>query len=48
MDNEITVLMDGGLCTVCMDKHGGECPMDTGEWKDCMFDMVDWLRKQAS
>lgn len=28
MDNEITVLMDGGLCQVCMEKHDGQCPMD--------------------
>ena len=48
MDNEITVLMDGGLCQVCMEKHGGQCPMDTGEWKECKFDMVEWLKKQAS
>ena len=38
MDNEITVLMDGGLCQVCMEKHDGQCPMDTSEWKDCKFD----------
>lgn len=30
MDNEITVLMDGGLCQVCMEKHDGQCPMDKG------------------
>ena len=48
MDNEITVLMDGGLCQACMEKHGGQCPMDTGEWKECKFDIVEWLQKQAS
>ncbi len=48
MDNEITVLMDGGLCQFCMEKHGNQCPMDTGEWKECKFDMVEWLQKQAS
>ena len=30
MDNEITVLMEGGLCQICMEKHGGACPMDSG------------------
>ena len=48
MDNEITVLMDGGLCQFCMEKHGNQCPMDTGEWKECKFDMVEWLKKQVS
>ena len=48
MDNEITVLMDGGRCQVCIEKHCGQCPMDTGEWKECKFDMVEWLQKQAS
>ena len=48
MDNEITVLMDGRLCQVCIEKHGGQCPMDTDEWKECRFDMVEWLKKQAS
>lgn len=48
MDNEIAVLMEGGLCQLCMEKHSGKCPMDTGEWEDCKFDMVEWLKKQAS
>lgn len=48
MDEEITNLMEGSLCEICESKHGGECPMDTGEWEDCMFDMVEWLRKKVS
>ena len=48
MDNEITVLMEGGLCQACMEKHGRLYPMDTGEWSECKFDMVEWLQKQAS
>ena len=48
MDEEITNLMDGSLCEFCERKHGGECPIDTGEWDDCMFDLVEWLRKKVS
>ncbi len=48
MNDEITDLMEGDLCKYCMEKHCGECPMETGEWEDCMFDMVEWLKKQAS
>ena len=48
MEDQITGLMDGSLCEICEGKHGGECPMDTGEWEDCMFDMVEWLRKKVN
>lgn len=48
MDEEITNLMEGGLCKICERKHGDKCPMGTGEWDDCMFDMVEWLRKKVS
>lgn len=48
MNDEITDLMEGDLCKFCMEKHNAECPIETGEWDDCMFDMVEWLNKQAS
>ena len=31
MDDQITDLMNGGLCDICMAKHGGECPDETGD-----------------
>lgn len=48
MDDQITELMSGGLCDICMAKHGGECPEETGDWDGCQFDLVEWLQKQAS
>jgi len=48
MEDQITDLMDGSLCRICESRHNSECPMETGEWEDCMFDMVEWLRKKVS
>ncbi len=48
MDDQITDLMNGGLCKICMASHSGECPEETGEWDGCQFDLVEWLQKQAS
>ena len=44
MDDNISTLMGDELCRVCMAKHDGNCPNETGEWEGCLFDMVAWLR----
>lgn len=44
MDENISTLMGDELCKVCMAKHGGNCPNESGEWEGCRFDMVAWLR----
>ena len=48
LDDQITELMNGGLCEICMARHGGVCPNVSGEWDGCQFDLAAWLREEIS
>lgn len=48
LDDQITELMDGGLCEICMARHSGVCPDVSGEWDGCQFDLAAWLREEIS
>ena len=47
MSDEIMDIMDWKSCDICIRQHDGACPMNNGEQGNCMFDMVEWLRKKA-
>lgn len=48
LDDQITELMDGGLCEICMARHSGVCPDVSGEWDGCQFDLAAWLQEEIS
>ena len=48
MSDEIMEDMDWKSCDSCINKHDGACPMKNGEQGNCIFEMVEWLRKKAS
>ena len=48
LNDQITELMDGRLCELCMKRNGGECPADTNAEDGCSFDLVAWLKEEIS
>ena len=36
------------MCKDCKEQNNGLCRMEDEDLENCPFDLVDWLRKQAS
>lgn len=46
LNDQITVLMNGALCELCMMRNGGKCPAEEGELDGCKFDLASWLQEE--
>ncbi len=46
LDDQITLLMNGALCDLCMKRNGGQCLADANIMDGCKFDLVAWLQEE--
>ena len=45
LSDQITELMNGALCDICMKRNNGSCPAEESMTDGCKFDLAAWLQE---
>ncbi len=48
LNDQITELMHGALCELCMKRNGGQCAAEQDTISGCNFDLAAWLKEDIS
>ena len=46
LNDQITEVMDGALCDLCMKRNGGKCAAEEEMVNGCKFDLSAWLQEK--
>ena len=46
LNDQITELMDGALCDLCMKRNGGKCSAEEEMVNGCKFELSAWLQEK--